>query len=171
MVTNFIFHFLGFFIKNLGTKKKGGPKQNIKNHLSKGKLMPRDRIDKLIDFGSPFLEFSQLASHNIEGEDHPAASLITGIGKIKGTECMIVANDATIKGGTYFPLTVKKHLRAQEIAQKMKLPCVYLVDSSGINISQSRTFPDKENFGKILSNQAQMSAQGLKKKKFKNISN
>ena len=131
-------------------------------HLARGKLLPRDRVRALIDPASPFLELSQLAAHGMYGGDIPAAGIITGIGRVMGRECMIVANDATVKGGTYFPITVKKHLRAQEIAQQNRLPCIYLVDSGGANLpNQDEVFPDRDHFGRIFYNQAQMSAAGI----------
>ena len=125
-------------------------------------MLPRERIDRLIDPGAPFLELSQLAAWQVYDEDVPAAGLITGIGPVMGTECAIVANDATVKGGTYFPLTVKKHLRAQEIARENNLPCIYLVDSGGANLPrQDEVFPDRDHFGRIFYNQATMSAAGI----------
>ncbi|MHC6226293.1 carboxyl transferase domain-containing protein [Pseudomonas sp. X10] len=139
----------------------GGPKAQ-ERHTSRGKLLPRERIDRLLDAGSPFLEIGQLAAHEVYGEDVPAAGLIAGIGRIEGVECMIVANDATVKGGSYYPLTVKKHLRAQTIALQNRLPCVYLVDSGGANLPrQDEVFPDREHFGRIFFNQANMSALGI----------
>ena len=140
----------------------GGGEQARQRHLARGKLLPRDRIRGLIDPASPFLELSQLAAHGMYGGDIPAAGIITGIGRVMGQECMIVANDATVKGGTYFPVTVKKHLRAQEIALQNRLPCVYLVDSGGANLpNQDEVFPDRDHFGRIFYNQAQMSAAGI----------
>jgi 3-methylcrotonyl-CoA carboxylase beta subunit len=143
--------------------KKGGGDQSIKTHLSRNKLLPRDRIEKLLDPGSPFLEFSQLAGWELYGKDQvPAGGIITGIGRVHGNECVIVANDATVKGGTYFPVTVKKHVRAQEIATENRLPCIYLVDSGGANLPhQDEVFPDRNHFGRIFYNQATMSAQGI----------
>ncbi|ASK18462.1 carboxyl transferase domain-containing protein [Halomonas sp. N3-2A] len=139
----------------------GGPKAR-ERHESRGKLFVRDRIDHLIDEGSPFLEFSALAAHNVYDSDVPAAGVVTGIGRVSGVECVIVANDATVKGGTYFPLTVKKHLRAQEIARKHRLPCIYLVDSGGAFLPrQDEVFPDRDHFGRIFYNQATMSAEGI----------
>ena len=124
--------------------------------------LPRDRVDLLLDPGSPFLELSQLAAHGLYGNEVPGAGIITGIGRVSGREVMVVANDATVKGGTYFPITVKKHLRAQEIAQQNRLPCVYLVDSGGANLpNQDEVFPDRDHFGRIFYNQAQMSALGI----------
>ncbi|MGI4796844.1 MAG: carboxyl transferase domain-containing protein [Janthinobacterium lividum] len=142
--------------------RQGGGETARQRHLSRGKLLPRDRVRALIDPASPFLELSQLAAHGMYGGDIPAAGIITGIGRVMGRECMIVANDATVKGGTYFPLTVKKHLRAQEIAQQNRLPCLYLVDSGGANLpNQDEVFPDRDHFGRIFYNQAQMSAAGI----------
>ncbi|UXS03610.1 carboxyl transferase domain-containing protein [Agrobacterium tumefaciens] len=139
----------------------GGEKSRVK-HLGRGKLLVRDRIDALLDPGSPFLELSQFAAHAVYDEPVPAAGIITGIGRISGRECMVVANDATVKGGTYYPLTVKKHLRAQEIARENRLPCIYLVDSGGANLpNQDEVFPDRDHFGRIFFNQATMSAQGI----------
>lgn len=139
----------------------GGPKYQEK-HLSRGKLLPRERVRKLLDVGSPFLEISQMAAWDLYDNKVPAAGLIAGIGRVSGVECMIVANDATVKGGTYFPETVKKHLRAQEVAEQNNLPCIYLVDSGGANLpQQDEVFPDKEHFGRIFYNQANMSAKGI----------
>lgn len=141
---------------------QGGGEQAQQRHLSRGKLLPRQRIDALLDTGSPFLEIAPLAAHEVYREDVPAAGLIAGIGRIEGIECMIVANDATVKGGSYYPLTVKKHLRAQTIAEQNRLPCVYLVDSGGANLPrQDEVFPDREHFGRIFFNQANMSAAGI----------
>ncbi|OZA94870.1 MAG: methylcrotonoyl-CoA carboxylase [Rhizobiales bacterium 39-66-18] len=140
----------------------GGGEVARERHLKRGKLLPRDRIRTLLDTGSPFLELSQLAAYDMYGGDVPAAGIITGIGRVSGRECMIVANDATVKGGTYFPMTVKKHLRAQAIARENHLPCVYLVDSGGANLpNQDEVFPDREHFGRIFFNQANMSAEGI----------
>ncbi|MBV8916249.1 MAG: methylcrotonoyl-CoA carboxylase, partial [Acetobacteraceae bacterium] len=142
--------------------RMGGGEAARQRHLSRGKLLPRDRVRALIDPASPFLELSQLAAYGMYGGDIPAAGIITGIGRVQGRECMIVANDATVKGGTYFPMTVKKHLRAQEIALQNRLPCLYLVDSGGANLpNQDEVFPDREHFGRIFFNQAQMSAAGI----------
>ncbi|QOL24710.1 methylcrotonoyl-CoA carboxylase [Thalassotalea sp. LPB0316] len=142
--------------------KLGGGEKSRERHLSRGKLLPRDRVNALLDEGSPFLEFSQLAAHEVYKDNVPAAGIITGIGRVGGQECVIVANDATVKGGTYYPLTVKKHLRAQTIAQENNLPCIYLVDSGGANLpNQDDVFPDKEHFGRIFFNQANMSAQNI----------
>ena len=141
----------------------GGGERAREKHLGRGKLLPRDRIDTLVDPGSPFLEIGQLAGFEMYGNDNVAAGgLITGIGRINGQECMIVANDATVKGGTYYPITVKKHLRAQAIAAENNLPCIYLVDSGGAHLpSQHEVFPDREHFGRIFYNQANMSAKGI----------
>jgi len=142
--------------------RKGGGEKYQERHLSRGKLLPRDRVNALVDPGSPFLELSQLAAHGIYGVDIAAAGIVTGIGRVAGQECMIVANDATVKGGTYFPLTVKKHLRAQTIAEQNHLPCIYLVDSGGAFLPmQDEVFPDREHFGRIFFNQANMSAQNI----------
>jgi 3-methylcrotonyl-CoA carboxylase beta subunit len=142
--------------------KAGGGAQARERHLARGKLLPRERIDRLLDPGAPFLELSQLAAFGLYGDEVPAAGLITGIGRVAGRLCMIVANDATVKGGTYFPITVKKHLRAQEIARENRLPCIYQVDSGGANLpSQDEVFPDREHFGRIFYNQATLSAAGI----------
>ena len=142
--------------------KLGGGERSRERHLSRGKLLPRDRVNALLDVGSPFLELSQLAAYEVYDADVPAAGIITGIGRVGGQECVIVANDATVKGGTYFPLTVKKHLRSQAIAQENNLPCIYLVDSGGANLpNQDDVFPDREHFGRIFFNQANMSAQAI----------
>ena len=147
---------------DIATIAQGGGETARQRHLARGKLLPRDRVAALIDPASPFLEFSQLAAHGLYGEPIPAAGLITGLGLVEGQECVIVANDATVKGGTYYPLTVKKHLRAQEIAQQNRLPCLYLVDSGGANLpNQDDVFPDRDHFGRIFYNQAQMSAAGI----------
>ena len=142
--------------------KLGGGERSRQRHLSRGKLLPRDRVNALLDDGSPFLELSQLAAYDVYKDNVPSAGIITGIGRVGGQECIIVANDATVKGGTYYPLTVKKHLRAQTIAQENNLPCIYLVDSGGANLpNQDDVFPDKEHFGRIFFNQANMSAQAI----------
>ena len=146
----------------LDTIKLGGGIKYQQRHKERGKLLVRERIDALIDPGSPFLELSQLAALNVYGEEVNAAGIITGIGRINGVECMIVANDATVKGGSYYPLTVKKHIRAQTIAEQNHLPCVYLVDSGGANLPrQDDVFPDREHFGRIFFNQANMSSKGI----------
>ncbi|MBI4030795.1 MAG: methylcrotonoyl-CoA carboxylase [Proteobacteria bacterium] len=140
----------------------GGGEKARARHAERGKLLPRDRINRLLDAGSPFLEFSQLAACKVYEDDVPAAGIITGIGRVSGQECVVICNDATVKGGTYYPLTVKKHLRAQEIAEQNNLPCIYLVDSGGANLpNQDEVFPDKDDFGRIFYNQANMSAKGI----------
>lgn len=140
----------------------GGGEKYRDKHVSKGKLLPRDRINQLLDAGSPFLEFSPLAAHGVYDADIPAAGIITGLGRVSGLETVIICNDATVKGGTYYPLTVKKHLRAQEIAWHNNLPCIYLVDSGGANLpNQDEVFADREHFGRIFFNQANMSAKGI----------
>ena len=142
--------------------ERGGGETSRQRHVSRGKLLPRDRVAGLIDPGSPFLELSQLAAYGMYGGDVASAGIVTGIGRVAGRECVIVANDATVKGGTYFPLTVKKHLRAQEIARANRLPCLYLVDSGGAFLPmQDEIFPDRDHFGRIFFNQANMSAQGI----------
>lgn len=146
----------------VGRVKDGGGARARDRHVGRGKLLPRDRVRTLVDPGSPFLELSQLAAHGVYDEEVPAAGLITGIGRVSGVECVIVANDATVKGGTYYPLTVKKHLRAQEIARENNLPCLYLVDSGGANLPrQDEVFPDRDHFGRIFYNQANLSAAGI----------
>jgi 3-methylcrotonyl-CoA carboxylase beta subunit len=141
---------------------EGGPSRARERHLSRGKLLPRDRVMTLIDPGAPFLELSPLAADGMYGEPVHAAGIITGIGRIAGRECVVVCNDSTIKGGTYYPLTVKKHLRAQEIARENRLPCIYLVDSGGANLPHwTEVFPDREHFGRIFFNQATLSAAGI----------
>ncbi len=157
---------MGALVADLGVKvaavKRGGDEKARDRHLARGKLLARDRVDKLLDPGSPFLELSQLAAHGVYDEDVPSAGIITGIGRVAGSECVIVANDATVKGGTYYPLTVKKHLRAQEIARENHLPCIYLVDSGGANLPRwDEVFPDRDHFGRIFYNQAVMSAEGV----------
>ncbi|HYC36620.1 MAG TPA: carboxyl transferase domain-containing protein [Usitatibacter sp.] len=141
---------------------EGGGAEAQKKHTARGKLLPRERVRALLDPGSPFLELSQLAAHGMYGGDAPSAGIITGIGRVEGREVMVVANDATVKGGTYYPMTVKKHLRAQEIAAQNRLPCIYLVDSGGAFLPlQDEVFPDKEHFGRIFYNQANLSAEGI----------
>src|SRR5450830_1262279 len=153
--------------QKVATIAQGGGEAARNKHLARGKLLPRDRVQMLLDPGTPFLEFSQLAAYGMyqekEGKDAaPSAGIITGIGRVAGQECVIVCNDATVKGGTYYPMTAKKHLRAQEIAEFNHLPCIYLVDSGGANLpSQDEVFPDRDHFGRIFFNQANMSAQGL----------
>ncbi len=140
----------------------GGPEAIRTRHTSRGKLLARERVARLLDPGSPFLEVAPLAAHGLYDGEAPGAGLITGIGRVSGREVMIVANDATVKGGVYFPMTVKKHLRAQEIALENRLPCIYLVDSGGANLPhQAEVFPDREHFGRIFYNQANMSARGI----------
>jgi 3-methylcrotonyl-CoA carboxylase beta subunit len=140
----------------------GGPARARERHLARGKLLPRDRVTGLIDAGTPFLELSPLAANGMYDDAIHGAGLITGIGRVEGRECVIIANDSTIKGGTYFPMTVKKHLRAQEIARENRLPCIYLVDSGGANLPhQTEVFPDREHFGRIFYNQATLSAEGV----------
>ncbi|GAA2962924.1 carboxyl transferase domain-containing protein [Actinokineospora diospyrosa] len=140
----------------------GGPEKARARHVSRGKLLPRDRVDALLDPGSPFLELSPLAATGLYGDDAPAAGIITGVGRVSGREVVVVANDATVKGGTYYPMTVKKHLRAQEVALQNNLPCVYLVDSGGAFLpKQDDVFPDRDHFGRIFFNQATMSAKGV----------
>jgi 3-methylcrotonyl-CoA carboxylase beta subunit len=140
----------------------GGSERAREKHLSRGKLLPRDRIRKLVDEGAPFLEIGQLAAYGLYDNEVPAAGVIAGIGRVSGVDCMIVANDATVKGGTYYPLTVRKHLRAQEIAAQNGLPCIYLVDSGGAYLPmQDEVFPDRDHFGRIFYNQARLSADGI----------
>ena len=142
--------------------KEGGGERSRARHLARGKLLPRERIRRLLDPGSPFMELSQLAAFGMYDDEVPCAAIITGIGRIMGRECVIVANDATVKGGTYYPITVKKHLRAQDVARENHLPCIYLVDSGGANLpSQDEVFPDRDHFGRIFYNQATMSADGI----------
>jgi len=148
--------------ETLDRARRGGPEESRKRHVERGKLLVRDRIDALLDPGSPFLEVAPLAAHDLYGGDAPCAGIVTGIGRIQGREAMVVANDATVKGGTYYPMTVKKHLRAQEIAFENRLPCVYLVDSGGAFLPmQADVFPDRDHFGRIFWNQARMSAAGV----------
>ncbi len=150
------------FRKQVDLAKKGGGKGPAEKHLKRGKLLARERIEKILDPNSPFLEFSTLAAHSLYNNEAPGAGIVTGIGYAYGREVLFIANDATVKGGTYYPLTVKKHLRAQEIAFENHLPCVYLVDSGGAFLPlQSEVFPDKEHFGRIFYNQARMSAAGI----------
>jgi 3-methylcrotonyl-CoA carboxylase beta subunit len=141
---------------------QGGPARAVEKHRSRGRLLARERIDLLLDPGAPFLEFSALAAYGMYGDEVPAAGIVTGIGRISGRECVVVANDPTVKGGTYYPLTVKKHLRAQEIARENQLPCVYLVESGGAFLpAQDEVFPDRDHFGRIFYNQANLSAAGV----------
>ncbi|MBS0427961.1 MAG: methylcrotonoyl-CoA carboxylase [Proteobacteria bacterium] len=142
--------------------EQGGGDAARAKHTARGKLLPRERVNQLLDPGTPFLELSPLAAHGMYDGAAPGAGVITGIGRVNGVDCVIVCNDATVKGGTYYPMTVKKHLRAQEIAEQNRLPCIYLVDSGGANLpNQDEVFPDREHFGRIFYNQANMSAQGI----------
>src|ERR1700753_2044260 len=148
--------------RRLAAVRPGGPERARQRHTERGKLLPRDRVDTLLDPGSPFLELRPWAAEGLYDGDAPAAGIITGVGRVAGRECVIVANDATVKGGTYYPMTVKKHLRAQEVALHNNLPCLYLVDSGGAFLpKQDDVFPDREHFGRIFYNQAQMSARGI----------
>ncbi len=140
----------------------GGGETARARHVARGKLLPRERVQMLLDPGTPFLELAPLAAHAMYGGDAPCAGMIAGVGRVSGVDCVIVCNDATVKGGTYYPMTVKKHLRAQEVAQQNRLPCIYLVDSGGANLpNQDEVFPDRDHFGRIFYNQANMSAQGI----------
>ena len=144
------------------TIMKGGPERSRKRHTDRGKLLPRDRITALLDPGTPFLEIGLFAAYNVYDEDIPSAGIIAGVGQVEGRTCMVLCNDATVKGGTYYALTVKKHLRAQEIADINHLPCLYLVDSGGANLpNQDEVFADRDHFGRIFYNQARMSAKGI----------
>ncbi len=144
------------------TVEQGGPEEQRKRHVSRGKLLPRQRLAQLLDAGAPFLEIGQFAAWDMYGGDIASAGMIAGVGRVEGREVMVVVNDATVKGGTYYPLTVKKHLRAQEIALQNNLPCIYLVDSGGANLpNQDEVFPDREHFGRIFYNQANMSARNI----------
>ena len=146
----------------LAVIEQGGDESARAKHAARGKLLPRDRIRALLDPGSPFLELSQLAAFEMYDDNIAAAGIVTGIGMVSGRECVIVCNDATVKGGTYYPMTVKKHLRAQDIARQNGLPCIYLVDSGGANLpNQTEVFPDRDHFGRIFYNQATMSAAGI----------
>ncbi len=153
--------------ERLAVARQGGSESARRKHLDRGKLLVRDRVDRLLDPGSPFLELSPLAATGMYGDPDgpdtvPSAGIVTGIGRVSGRECVVVANDATVKGGTYYPITVKKHLRAQEVARANRLPCLYLVDSGGAFLPmQDDVFPDKEHFGRIFFNQANLSAQGI----------
>ena len=141
---------------------RGGGEAARERHIARGKLPVRERIHLLLDAGSPFLELSQFAAYGVYDDEVPAAGIVTGIGRVAGRECVVIANDATVKGGTYFPITVKKHLRAQEIAEANRLPCIYLVDSGGAHLpNQDEVFPDRDHFGRIFYNQANMSAKGI----------
>src|SRR6478735_5040551 len=142
--------------------RRGGDERARARHVERGKLLVRDRIDRLLDPGSPFLELSPLAAYDLYDDVVPAAGIVTGIGHVEGVKCMVVANDATVKGGTYYPVTVKKHLRAQQIALENRLPCIYLVDSGGAFLPmQADVFPDRDHFGRIFFNQARMSAERI----------
>src|SRR6059036_1151861 len=146
----------------VASRGAGGDDRSIARHRERGKLPVRERIDRLLDPGSPFLELSPLAAYDMYDNDAPSAGVVTGIGRVSGREVVIVANDATVKGGTYYPITVKKHVRAQQIALENRLPCVYLVDSGGAFLPlQAEVFPDREHFGRIFFNQARMSAERL----------
>ena len=146
----------------VGRAALGGPTASRERHVNRGKLLPRDRVERLLDPGAPFLEVGQWAANGMYGDEAPGAGMICGVGRVSGREVMVVANDPTVKGGAYFPLTVKKHLRAQEIAEQNNLPCVYLVDSGGANLPhQAEVFPDREHFGRIFFNQARMSARSI----------
>src|SRR3954470_5423036 len=148
--------------EQLALARAGGGPRAAERHVARGKLLPRERVERLLDRGSPFLELSPLAAHGLYDGAAPGAGIVTGIGRVSGREVVVVANDATVKGGTYFPMTVKKHLRAQEIAWRNRLPCVYLVDSGGAYLPlQDEIFPDREHFGRIFFNQAQLSAAGI----------
>ncbi len=148
--------------ENVARTALGGNAKSRERHTARGKLLPRDRVERLLDPGSPFLEIGQLVANGLYDNEVPGAGLIIGIGRVSGRQCMILCNDATVKGGTYYPLTVKKHLRAQEIAQENRLPCIYLVDSGGANLPhQAEVFPDRDHFGRIFFNQANMSALGI----------
>ncbi|HEX5143430.1 MAG TPA: carboxyl transferase domain-containing protein, partial [Mycobacterium sp.] len=146
----------------LAAVARGGSERSRERHVARGKLLPRDRVDGLLDPGSPLLEIAPLAADGMYDDECPGAGMIAGIGRVSGRECVIVANDATVKGGTYYPITVKKHLRAQEVAAQNRLPCIYLVDSGGAFLPrQDEVFPDRDHFGRIFFNQATMSAQGI----------
>jgi 3-methylcrotonyl-CoA carboxylase beta subunit len=148
--------------KRLATAALGGPAKSRERHIARGKLLPRDRIDELLDDGSPFLELSPLAANGLYGDEAPGAGVVTGVGLVHGRPVLVISNDATVKGGTYYPLTVRKHLRAQQVALQNRLPCVYLVDSGGAYLPmQDEVFPDADHFGRIFFNQARMSAQGI----------
>jgi 3-methylcrotonyl-CoA carboxylase beta subunit len=155
-------HLVAQLRDKLALAARGGSERARERHTARGKLLPRDRVDGLLDPGSPLLEIAPLAADGMYDDECPAAGIITGIGRVSGRECMVVANDATVKGGTYYPVTVKKHLRAQEIAAQNRLPCIYLVDSGGAFLPrQDEVFPDRDHFGRIFYNQATMSAAGI----------
>jgi 3-methylcrotonyl-CoA carboxylase beta subunit len=148
--------------KRLATAAVGGPEKSRERHMARGKLLPRERIDRLLDDGSPFLEIAPLAANGMYNDDSPGAGIIAGIGLVHGRHVLVISNDATVKGGTYYPMTVKKHLRAQEVALENRLPCIYLVDSGGAFLpKQDEVFPDRDHFGRIFYNQAKMSAAGI----------
>src|SRR5438045_5786492 len=148
--------------KRLDAVRQGGPEKAREKHAKAGKLLPRERVERLLDPGSPFLEIGPLAALDLYDNEAPSAGIVTGIGRVSDRECVIVANDATVKGGSYYPLTVKKHLRAQEIALENRLPCLYLVDSGGAFLPrQDEVFPDREHFGRIFYNQARLSSLGI----------
>ncbi len=148
--------------ERLATARQGGPERARERHVKAGKLLPRERLERLLDPGTPFLEIAPLAAHGLYDDEAPGAGIITGVGRVSGTECVIVVNDATVKGGSYYPLTVKKHLRAQEVALENRLPCVYLVDSGGAFLPrQDEVFPDRDHFGRIFYNQARLSMLGV----------
>src|SRR5438477_8314448 len=148
--------------RRIETARQGGGQKYLARHREQGKMPVRERISALLDPNTPFLELSALAANGMYDDEAPAAGIVTGIGRVQQRECLIIANDATVKGGTYLPMTVKKHLRAQEIAQQNNLPCIYLVDSGGAFLPlQADVFPDREHFGRIFYNQAQMSAKGI----------
>ena len=153
---------VGGLRERLARAEAGGGPESVERHRKRGKLLARERIERLIDHGSAFLELSALAADGLYDGDAPGAGIVTGIGPVHGRPCMVVANDATVKGGTYYPMTVKKHLRAQEIAAADGLPCIYLVDSGGAYLPlQAEVFPDRDHFGRIFYNQARMSAAGI----------
>jgi acetyl-CoA carboxylase carboxyltransferase component len=147
---------------HIAQARQGGGEKYQQRHREQGKLLARERIDRLLDPGAPFLELSPLAAHGLYDGGAPGAGLVTGVGRVSGRECLIIANDATVKGGSYYPVTVKKHLRAQEVAEENRLPCLYLVDSGGAFLPlQAEVFPDRDHFGRIFYNQARMSAKGI----------
>src|SRR4051812_38612921 len=148
--------------RGLERARAGGGERAVERHRGRGKLLARERIERLIDPGAAFLELSPMAANGLYDDEAPAAGIVTGIGPVHGHPCVVVANDATVKGGTYFPMTVKKHLRAQEVAEQNRLPCIYLVDSGGAFLPlQAEVFPDRDHFGRIFFNQARMSAAGI----------
>jgi 3-methylcrotonyl-CoA carboxylase beta subunit len=141
---------------------RGGGEAARAKHVARGKLLPRDRVEMLLDPGAPFLELSPLAAFGMYGDESPGAGIIAGVGRVAGRECLVICNDPTVKGGTYYPVTIKKHLRAQKVAEENRLPCIYLVDSGGAHLpSQDEVFPDQDHFGRIFFNQANMSAAGI----------